>query len=291
MEVATAPYILRSIYKDDHVSETQVTRPATELMTSLVGARFTNRYDAAICSASRSLYTFFSLMQGQTLGEEFCEMLPVARGTPWHTIGMVRKVLLALLQGVEPSVLFYGAKYFMPSIAPHDVIANVSRIVMCLLFLFESYGTIPHRLLRIRFLSLKPSQMLSDGDGARGTYFTLGLVVLVELVVRLWRFSRTRRVALEEKQRDDGVASESSDENDEAAVQGRCMLCLSHRKNPAATLCGHIYCWSCIAEWISSSPRDAVCPFCRQHITTQSLVPLYFYVAKEGPTVGTAEEA
>ncbi|EPY25139.1 peroxin-10 [Strigomonas culicis] len=231
------------------------------------------------------------MLKGPTLGEEFCDLLPVARGNPWRSVGLTRVALLSALIAVQPTALFHAARRLFPSVPPHDVTGNVHKVVLCLLFLFEAYGTLPHRLTRTRFLSLQPSQALAQGDGAPGSYLTLGLVLLVELIVRLWRYCKLRD-SEKKKIAEEKVAMEaSSSDDEEAAKTGRCMLCLSHRKCPTATQCGHIFCWSCIAEWIRSNPSDAICPFCRQRITAPSLVPLFFYVAGDSPTVGTAEDS
>ncbi|KAK7198678.1 Zinc finger C3HC4 type (RING finger) protein [Novymonas esmeraldas] len=292
MQTATAPFILRSLYKDAHLSDTQIARPLTELMINTVGAQLTNTYDAYIPAVANSLYTLFSMSNTQTLGQEFCDLLPVTRAHPWRTVGAVRVLLLAMLQLAEPTAVFTAARKFFPDVAAADVEEVVKKVVLCLLFLFERFGTLPHRLLRIRFLSLKPSRSLRDSDGAPGSYLVLGLVILVELLVRLWRYSKERaasRKAARVAGKTGVVSSGSnSDEDADDSRTGKCMLCLGHRKCPTATNCGHVFCWRCIAEWIQSSPHEAVCPFCRQHITASALVPLYTYVAKEPPRVGTA---
>jgi peroxin-10 len=290
MQTATAPFLLRSCYKDEYITDTQVVRPITELMINIFGAQVTNRYDTHIPAVARSLYTLCSMSRVQTLGQEFCDLLPVSKAHPWQTVGPARVFLLSMLQLFEPTAIFFAARRFFPDMPAHDVEVIVNKVVLCLLFLFERYATLPHRAVWMRFLSLKPSQQLQDSDGAPGSYLSLGLVILVELVVRLWRYNKQRH-SREAKHTAETVAlTSSSDEDAHDAQSGRCMLCLSNRKCPTATNCGHIFCWRCIAEWIQSNPQEAVCPFCRQHITTQALVPLYFYVAKEPPRVGTAAD-
>lgn len=57
----------------------------------------------------------------------------------------------------------------------------------------------------------------------------------------------------------------------EGKQQRKCTLCLEELKDPSVTTCGHVFCWSCIADWITEKPE---CPLCRQSILSQHVLPL-----------------
>ncbi|KAL9092465.1 MAG: hypothetical protein Q9159_000812 [Coniocarpon cinnabarinum] len=51
----------------------------------------------------------------------------------------------------------------------------------------------------------------------------------------------------------------------------KCTLCLEPMKDPAATTCGHVFCWNCICEWCREKPE---CPLCRQSCAAQHVLLL-----------------
>lgn len=60
-----------------------------------------------------------------------------------------------------------------------------------------------------------------------------------------------------------------------------CSICLDFARDPVVTLCGHLYCWPCIYQWLNSqsnslsSDESAPCPVCKAEICSGSIVPLY----------------
>ena len=47
---------------------------------------------------------------------------------------------------------------------------------------------------------------------------------------------------------DGSIVASSSAHSPEPAATAQCPLCLSARRHPTSTPCGHVFCWSCIAQ-------------------------------------------
>ena len=53
--------------------------------------------------------------------------------------------------------------------------------------------------------------------------------------------------------------------------QRKCTLCLEPMKDPSVTTCGHVFCWTCVTDWLREQP---MCPLCRQNALAQHVLPL-----------------
>lgn len=55
-----------------------------------------------------------------------------------------------------------------------------------------------------------------------------------------------------------------------------CGICRLERNYPAAPIsCGHIFCWSCLYQWVATVQK--ACPLCRSPCRTQDILPLCKY--------------
>ncbi|MES1918183.1 hypothetical protein MHBO_000194 [Bonamia ostreae] len=51
-----------------------------------------------------------------------------------------------------------------------------------------------------------------------------------------------------------------------------CFICFEEAAEPVTTLCGHLFCWSCIHTWIANKNT---CPVCKASVTEENIIPLY----------------
>uniref|UniRef100_A0A0D3EUF2 E3 ubiquitin-protein ligase RMA n=1 Tax=Oryza barthii TaxID=65489 RepID=A0A0D3EUF2_9ORYZ len=54
-----------------------------------------------------------------------------------------------------------------------------------------------------------------------------------------------------------------------------CNICLELAQDPVVTLCGHLFCWPCLYEWLHVHAHSRECPVCKAGLEEEKLVPLY----------------
>ncbi|KAJ8912915.1 hypothetical protein NQ315_017245 [Exocentrus adspersus] len=69
--------------------------------------------------------------------------------------------------------------------------------------------------------------------------------------------------------------SESKDENKKDDQMFECNICLDTARDAVVSMCGHLFCWPCLHQWLETRPNRQVCPVCKAAISKDKVVPLY----------------
>lgn len=54
-----------------------------------------------------------------------------------------------------------------------------------------------------------------------------------------------------------------------------CNICLDTAKEAVVSMCGHLFCWPCLHQWLETRPARQLCPVCKAAISKEKVVPLY----------------
>lgn len=52
---------------------------------------------------------------------------------------------------------------------------------------------------------------------------------------------------------------------------------------PVVTLCGHLYCWSCLYRWLQVQSHCRTCPVCKAGVDRDKVIPIYGRGGNEDP--------
>lgn len=54
-----------------------------------------------------------------------------------------------------------------------------------------------------------------------------------------------------------------------------CNICLDQAKDAVVSMCGHLFCWPCLHQWLETRPNRKSCPVCKAAISKEKVIPLY----------------
>ena len=54
-----------------------------------------------------------------------------------------------------------------------------------------------------------------------------------------------------------------------------CNIFLELAQDPMVTLCGHLFCWPCLYQWLQIHSISKECPVCKAGVVEEKVIPLY----------------
>ncbi|XP_041082233.1 E3 ubiquitin-protein ligase RNF5-like isoform X1 [Polyodon spathula] len=64
-------------------------------------------------------------------------------------------------------------------------------------------------------------------------------------------------------------------ESDRDRTNFECNICLDTARDAVISLCGHLFCWPCLHQWLETQPNRQECPVCKAGISRDKVIPLY----------------
>jgi len=78
-----------------------------------------------------------------------------------------------------------------------------------------------------------------------------------------------------EKEGDTGAGSGGEGEGGESDRAFECNICLDTARDAVVSMCGHLFCWPCLHQWLETRPNRQICPVCKAGISKDKVIPLY----------------
>lgn len=284
----TIKSLVRANQKDSYVESLLLEKIQT-VVRQLKGSRVAHTYMSELDAAAKFLYlTFTTVLGSRTLGEEYTDLFYTnsdGSGIPSH---MRRAGFVAIAAGTPLAVLRLGPRFksllqrwlgdsqsgskgwIKWALDNLPGIQTMLSIHYAVFYFTGAYYQLSKRIWGMRY-SFGHREETQQG---RIGYEVIGTLLLSQIafagISKLRRMvwpdeegagdspeGQLKRVLLEPStstniSKETTAHIDLSDSNVLAYIpepSRSCVLCMSVMTDPAATVCGHIFCWTCICEW------------------------------------------
>eukprot|EP00833_Pecoramyces_ruminatium_P006422 jgi/Orpsp1_1/1180454/evm.model.c7180000073493.1 len=269
----TFPYasqsaIVRSVQFDEYYQDYLIDE-TKNLFKQIFGTRRFIKYENSISLISRFLYYILtSILGSQTLGEEYCELMPIDNLTNTPP-SKLKKIYVILLHVGFPQFMSYFlnklqkatknnsslSKDFKPS--KKDTLKKITHnqipklkilfekyiyaVHISLFYINGRYYEIAKRILNNRYIFTR--QLKKNED--KNKYEALGYIILFEIFMKLAKNSKSillNKNENEDDEKNEKMPKQYNDLPEDEKTARKCTLCLEFCKDISVTNCGHVFC-------------------------------------------------
>lgn len=176
-------------------------------------------------------------------------------------------------------------KFQFPSL--DDISSKLEEIEFCYFFINGNFYNFIQRIFNIRYNLKSDNKTQNDLINSDG-FKILGYIISFKLICQFIIFIKHNTSIINKIRKDykNNLPITESQRNLNLHLEKKkalnlkpttlnrkqCLLCMETRKNTSATLCGHLFCWECITNYLQSTPA---CPFCRSECYPQGVILIH----------------
>ncbi|KAK9506120.1 hypothetical protein O3M35_008112 [Rhynocoris fuscipes] len=280
--------ILRSSQKDDTIIK-KLEQILENILLGLKGPRMSIKYKNKLHYLAHLLYFANSTLYGlQTLGEEYTGIVQVDNSLR-HMPSFLQRSLMILLDCfgstlatslltmmehivLENNDLIPDAKIKLLNVLCifKKIIPFVSHVHKAYFYCRWNTYHLSKRITGTNYILIR--YWLKDRQTLYGFKF-LGIITFINLLI-LAEQSSKEFITSGRNTSAEGHSLLPINSGTKQTPGKICSMCLNNINGPSCTPCGHVFCWTCILEWLNN---DNKCPICREKVVASRVVQLMNY--------------